>query len=438
MKQIVIVGGGAGGLELATHLGRSLGKKGFAEITLVDANRVHLWKPLLHEVASGSLDTGREALSYRAHSAENGYYFRLGRMTTLDKKARTITLAPWLDHHQKEVLAERTLSYDYLVMAVGARCNDFGMTQVREHCYTLDSAVEAEDFHQAFLNRFLQYSEQADALATPAANSPPVHIAIVGAGATGVELAAELRQAVERLEAFGLKSTHSNSLKISLIEATQRILPALPEHLADKARQTLVAHDIDILTNTMIKDIEANLLVTADSAIEADMIVWAAGVKAPAFLAELDLPTNRIHQIEVDDTLRVQGEDRIFAIGDCAALMQGQGESARPVPALAQAAHQMAEVCARNLEAVILSRQTRSFVYEDHGALISLSDYQTVGGLMHKLFKKPWFIEGRTAHLAYNSLYRQHQLTLHGRWKMLWILLTAFVEKRVKPALKVY
>lgn len=442
MKHIVIVGGGAGGLELATRLGNSLGKKRLAAITLIDANRTHLWKPLLHEVASGSLDTGHEALSYRAHSSEHHYYFRMGRMTGLDKDNQTLTLTPLLDHHGKEILGERTIHYDYLVMAVGARGNDFGLTRVREHCHTLDSAQEAEDFHLTFLNRFMQFSEAANqqALENHAPKTPPtpVKVAIVGAGATGVELAAELCNAVERLEKFGIRAIHPDSLQVTLIEATDRILPALPESLATKAERVLTQHGVEIRTRTMIKDVQAQQLVTENETLEADLLVWAAGVKAPKFLSELNLPTNRIHQIEITPTLQVKGESNIFAIGDCASLLQGEGDQARPVPPLAQAAHQMADTCAANLQALVNGQPLADFAYHDHGSLLSLSRFQTFGSVLDQLFKKNWMLEGKIAHWAYASLYRQHQMTLHGLWRMIWILLDAFIERRVKPKLKLY
>lgn len=442
MKQIVIVGGGAGGLELATRLGDSLGRKRLAEITLIDANRTHLWKPLLHEVASGSLDTGHEALSYRAHSSEHHYYFRMGQMIALDKTNQTLTLAPLLDHHGKEILGERLVHYDYLVMATGARSNDFGLSSVREHCHTLDSAQEAEDFHLTFLNRFMQFSEAANqhALTNHHDQTPPepVRVAIVGAGATGVELAAELCNAVERLEKFGIKAIHPSSLQVTLIEATDRILPALPESLAAKAEQVLKEHGVDIRTQTMIKDVQAQQLITADQTLQADLLVWAAGVKAPKFLSELGLPTNRIHQIEIDANLQVKGESAIFAIGDCASLIQGAGEQARPVPSLAQAAHQMAATCATNLQALMDGQPLTSFQYHDHGSLLSLSRFQTFGSVLDELFKKNWMLEGKIAHWAYASLYRQHQMTLHGFGRMVWILLAAFIERRVKPKLKLY
>lgn len=429
--QIVIVGGGAGGLELATRLGKQLGKPKLADITLIDQHRVHLWKPLLHEVVAGSLDTGREALSYRAHSAEHDYYFRMGAMQSLNTEQRLITLEPLMDHHGKQVLAERQIPYDILVLAVGAHSNSFGIPGVRDYSFTLDSAQEAEDFHLTFLNRFLQFSEESN-------SQDKVRIAIVGAGATGVELAAELYNAVDRLEQFGVDKIHHQSLEVILIEAAGRILPALPENLAQKAHKTLIELGVDIQTEVMVKQVEEGSLQTADTTISADLLVWAAGVKAPKFLSSLGLDTNRINQVEILPTLQSKQTDSVYAIGDCAFLLQGEGDQARPVPPTAQAAHQMAKTCADNIVAQINQQPLTNFQYCDHGSIVSLSRFQTLGSFLDELFHKNWMVEGKVAHWAYASLYRQHQLSVHGAWKTFWILLAAFVEKRVKPKLKLY
>lgn len=215
-------------------------------------------------------------------------------------------------------------------------------------------------------------------------------------------------------------------------------MPALPEDLALKAQKTLTDQGVQILTKTMVKDVQPQKLITAEQEIEADLIVWAAGVKAPKFLGELGLQTNRIFQIEVEKNLMAKGEDAILAIGDCAFLLNGDDENARPIPPTAQAAHQMAEMGAFNLKALIEDKPLQDFVYHDHGALVSLSRFQTVGSLLDELFRKNWMVEGKIAHWAYASLYRQHQMTLHGFWKMFWIMLGSFVEKRVKPKLKLY
>ena len=428
IPRIMIVGGGAAGSELATRLGDSLGKKGLAEINLIDSQRIHLWKPLLHEVASGSLDTGREALSYRAHSAEHNYYFHLGVFKGLDVIKQTFELAPLMDHHGKQILPVRTFSYDYLVLALGAKCNDFGIEGVKKHCFTLDSTAEAEDFHLTLLNRFLQFSEMAQP-------NEKVRVAIVGGGATGVELAAELYATTDRLEQFGVHKIHHSSLSVTLIEAADRILPVLPKSLSNKATTTLTNLGVDVQTNVLVKDVQAQKLITEDSEIYADLIVWAAGVKAPDFLEELVLPTNQLNQVEVESTLQVKGFKNIFAIGDCGFLMKADG---CPVPSSAQAAHQMAALCARNLSAMVQRTQLSEFNYNDHGALVSLSHFQTLGNLIDEVMHKNWKVEGRVAHWAYASLYRQHQFALHGFWKTMWVMLVNLLEKRVKPKLKLY
>lgn len=428
LPKVLIIGGGAAGLELATRLGKQLGKPKLAEVTLIDSRRIHLWKPLLHEVASGSLDTGREALSYRAHSAEHDYYFQLGKFTGLDTQAQQIQLAPLMDHHGKQILPARKLDYDYLVLAVGSRCNDFGIEGVREHSFTLDTSQEAEDFHLTLLNRFLQFSESAK-------QDEKVQVTIVGGGATGVELAAELYATADRLEQYGVHKIHHNTLQVNLLEATDRILPVLPQNLADKAFKTLSDLGVNIQTNCMVKGVEANKLITAEKEIDADLIVWAAGIKAPKFVASLGLPVNRINQLEVEPSLQVKNQANIYAVGDCAFLLQA---NERPVPATAQAAHQMAKLCADNIVKQVQGKSLSEFEYADHGALVSLSHFQAFGNVLDDLMHKTWKVEGKVAQLAYGSLYRQHQFALHGFWKTFWLMLVNLLEQRIKPKLKLY
>lgn len=136
--RIVIVGGGAGGLELATRLGKSLGKRKQAEITLVDTNLTHIWKPLLHEVAAGSLNSSEDELNYVAQAKWNHFNFQLGRMSGLDREGKQIQLAATLDEEGRELLPARTLGYDTLVIAVGSNTNDFGTLGAAQHCLFLE------------------------------------------------------------------------------------------------------------------------------------------------------------------------------------------------------------------------------------------------------------------------------------------------------------
>ncbi len=178
LKKIVIVGGGAGGLEMATQLGHKLGRKKKAKITLVDRNHSHLWKPLLHEVATGSLDEGVDALSYLAHARNHGFQFQLGSVIDIDREAKTITIAELRDEKGELLVPERKIAYDTLVMALGSTSNDFNTPGVKENCIFLDNPHQARRFHQEMLNLFLKYSANLGA-------NGKVNIAIVGGGATG-------------------------------------------------------------------------------------------------------------------------------------------------------------------------------------------------------------------------------------------------------------
>jgi len=427
MQRIVIVGGGAGGLELATQRGRKLGRKNKAEILLIDANPTHLWKPLLHEVATGALDSGIDELNYRAHGRKHGFDFRMGRMGGLDRDNKRVILQPMLDDDGREVLPERRVRYDTLVLAIGSVTNDFGTQGAGEHCIFLDSRRQAERFHRVLLNEFLRASNSEE----PA----PLEIAIVGAGATGVELSAELYNTAEVMASYGLRNVSPGQLKVRLIEAGERILPALPPRLSAAATRELENLGVHVLTNTLITEVTDQGLNTKDGrTIPAVLRVWAAGVKAPEFMTQLGLETNRANQLVVNESLQTD-DDAIFALGDCCSVMDQDG---KPVPPRAQAAHQQSSHLVKALSARHKGKAMPAFVYKDKGSLVSLSRYSTVGSLMGNLTKGSMMIEGRLARLVYVSLYRLHQIALHGYWHTLLLTLVGHINKVIRPRLKLH
>ncbi|MBK8970899.1 MAG: NAD(P)/FAD-dependent oxidoreductase [Hahellaceae bacterium] len=428
---IVIVGGGAGGLELATHLGNTLGKKGKANIHLVDRNATHLWKPLLHEVATGSLDSGIDEISYRGHGHYHHFTFHLGTFCKLDREDRTLTLSPMLDANNNVVQPERTLPYDYLVLALGSQTNDFGTPGAAEHCAFLDSRSQADQFHRHLIETYLRLSNQAER-----GEKVVLKVGIVGAGATGVELAAELHNTTALLSAYGIHLT-SDNLKVQILEAGDRILPALPGRLSAAVVNELKALNIDVLTGTRITQVSDKGFTTADGTLlEADIRVWAAGVKAPDVLNQIGgLQTNRSSQIEVRPTLQSVTDERIFAIGDCASCTQADGSR---VPPRAQAAHQMASLVSQNLKALLKNGALKDYIYKDHGSLVSLSSYSAVGSLMGNLSGKSMMIEGKMARLVYISLYRLHQIALHGYIRTLLIMFSARINRIIRPRLKLH
>nr|WP_314263804.1 NAD(P)/FAD-dependent oxidoreductase [uncultured Moellerella sp.] len=428
--KIVIVGGGAGGLELATRLGRKLGRKKRAEITLVDRNPSHLWKPLLHEVATGSLDDGVDALSYLAQARNNRFLFQLGSLIQIDRENKSITLAELRDKNDELLVPERKLDYDILVVALGSKSNDFGTAGVKDHCIFLDNPQQAHRFHDEMLNLFLRYSVRDNA-------EEKVNIAIVGGGATGVELSAELYNAVEQLTSYGFKGLDNDALNVTLVEAGERILPALPPRISSAAHQELNKLGVHVLTQTMVVSADAEGLNTkSGEKIKADLMVWAAGIKAPDFMKDIaGLETNRINQLVVKPTLQTTHDDSIFAIGDCASCAKKEGGF---VPPRAQSAHQMASRCYDNILALLADKPLKDYIYKDHGSLVSLSRFSTVGSLMGNLMRGDMMVEGRIARIVYISLYRMHQIALHGYLKTGLMMLVGSINRIIRPKLKLH
>ncbi|WP_462401398.1 NAD(P)/FAD-dependent oxidoreductase [Pseudomonas sp. Marseille-QA0332] len=428
--RIVIVGGGAGGLELATRLGKSLGKRKRANITLVDANLTHIWKPLLHEVAAGSLNSSEDELNYVAQAKWNHFNFQLGRMSGLDRESRQIQLAATLDEEGRELLPARTLGYDTLVIAVGSNTNDFGTLGAAQHCLFLDTRKQAERFHQQLLNHYLR-AHAGDAA------SEKISVAIVGAGATGVELAAELHHAAHELAAYGLDRIQPKDMHITVIEAGPRVLPALPERISVPVHKTLEKLGITVMTNAAVSEVTADGLKTASGeVIQASLKVWAAGIRAPAFLKDIDgLETNRINQLLVRPTLQTTRDDDIFAFGDCAACPQPDSE--RNVPPRAQAAHQQASMLAKSLKARLEGKPLPTYEYRDYGSLVSLSRFSAVGNLMGNLTGSV-MLEGWLARMFYVSLYRMHQMALYGTFRTLMLMLGSRIGRGTEPRLKLH
>ena len=432
--QIVIVGGGAAGLELARKLGAHFGRKRH-DIILVDRNRTHIWKPLLHEVAAGSLDASLDEVGYRGHCHRWGYRFLYGTLDRIDRTARRVHIAPVLDEKGREVVAAHSVRYDYLVLAYGSVTNDFGTQGVADNCIFLDSPDQADRFRDQLLNQCLRVSR---AMQQDPSSDAHVRVAIVGGGATGVELAAELYNAADALSYYGLEVFDRNRLDVTLLEAGPRILPALPEGLADAAKEELEALGVKVRSGTVVTaSLPTGMETAGDIFVPADLQVWAAGVKAAPIRHGLDgLEVSRGDQLVVRPSLQVIGDDRIFAVGDCAyCKLPGQE---RPVPPRAQAAHQMAETAYDNLVRLMAGRPLRDFVYQDHGSLVSLSRFSTVGSLMGRLVGGRMAIEGRLARFVYMSLYRMHILAVHGWIRGLAVIVVGHINRLVRPKLKLH
>jgi len=436
LHRVVIVGGGAGGLELATRLGDTLGKHRKAHITLVEKARTHFWKPHLHELAAGSMDIGVYQTEYLAQSHWHHFRYCIGEMTGLDRARREVSVAPFIDEDGEKVTPQRILPYDTLVIAVGSLTNDFGTPGVKENAISLETPVEAEHFHRRLVNACIRAQTQAGPL-----RPEQLDVAIIGAGATGVELAAELHRATRTLVSYGLDRIDvERDIKLILIEAADRILPGLPERMSHSAMKLLAAISVNVRTNARVAAIEPNAVrLASGEVIPAELIVWAAGVKAPEFLRDLDgLETNRINQLVVNDTLQTTRDENIFAIGDCAAT-PWIGKEGALVPPRAQSAHQQASHMVKQMKARLAGRPLRPWRYRDFGSLVSLGEYSTIGNLLSGSggSGNVW-IEGTIARMMYLSLYKMHELALHGFWKVALDTLARMITRRTEPHIKLH
>jgi NADH dehydrogenase len=434
LHRIVVVGGGAAGLELATRLGNRLGRRGRAQVTLVERARTHLWKPLLHEVAAGSLDPGQYEVNYLAQAHWHGFRYRFGAMIRLNRAAKEVQLGATFDAEGRQITPPRSVGYDTLVIAIGSITNDFGTPGVAEHAVPLETPAEAERFNRRLVNACLRAQTQEDPI-----RPGQLHVAIIGAGATGTELAAELHRTLREVVAYGLdRIDPQRDSRVVLIEAADRVLPALPERISDATRRLLDRMGVEVRTSARVAEVTADGLKLADGTlIASELVVWAAGVKAPQVLRDLDgLEVNRINQLVAEPTLQTTRDPDIFAIGDCAACPQRSTPT--PVPPRAQAAHQEASHMIRQIERRLRGEVLLPFTYRDFGSLVSLGRHTTVGNLMGFLFGRGMFIEGLFARVMYHSLRLMHERALNGSLHAVLDVLSRALSRRTGPQVKLH
>ena len=450
LHRVVIVGGGAGGLELATALGEKFGKKlgrrSRAAVTLIDQARSHVWKPKLHEIAAGSMDIGLHEVSYRAQAHWHGFQFRVGRLTGIDRASRRVHVAPFVDEDGVQVTPARSFGYDTLVIAVGSQSNDFGTPGVAEHALKLETTADARRFHRRMVGALIRANAQHEAQHAPLA-SHQLRVAIIGAGATGVELSAKLHRTTRELVAYGLDRINpEQDLQLHLIEAAERVLPGLPERLSTAARQMLEGMGVQVHTGAKVAEVLPEGVRLSDGRrIATELVVWAAGVKAADFLRDLDgLQTNRINQLVVRPTLQTTLDDHVFAIGDCAACPWPEADNGKGgfVPPRAQAAHQQAALMVKQVQRRLAGNTLLPYRYRDFGSLVSLGEFSTVGNMMGGavggVLGGGLMIEGFMARVMYLSLYKMHEVALHGFAKVGLDSLARLITRRTEPHVKLH
>ncbi|PMS37235.1 NADH dehydrogenase [Trinickia symbiotica] len=452
MHRFIVVGGGAGGLELATRLGDRYGgrKRKSAQralVTLVDRYPTHIWKPLLHEVAAGSMDPFTQELEYPAQARWHGFEFQQGELIGIDRAAKRIMLARVIDDDGAEILPARELEYDTLVIAIGSTTAFFGVPGAEEYSIALDTVEEAERFRKKLIAACMRAEHQVhvtvqDGPDTSPESEPRIQIAIVGGGATGVELSAELRNTAQVLSAYGLhKLDPSHDIGLVVIEAGPRILPALQERVSSATAELLRNLGVKLMTGERVAQIAPGFVRTASGkTVRADLTVWAAGIKAPSVLSRLDgLPVTKLGQLVVRRTLQTEADDDIFALGDCAACpWPSHDGNDRKVPPRAQAAHQQASFLLRAFANRLDGRPLPEFTYRDFGSLVSLGHFSAVGNLMGGVIGGSMLVEGLFARFMYMSLYRLHIAALHGYPRMMLDTVAHWLRRTTLPRVKLH
>lgn len=406
MSRIVIVGGGAAGIELSTLLKKTIRKED--EVILIEPETHHFWKPRLHEIAAGTFDSDLDTVCYFTHGARHGYQHYQASMTDINRDQKTISVCGAADNINYEV------KYDYLIIAVGAVSNDFNTKGAKEHCIFLDSANQARQaWHK--MSYILRAGEERT-------------VNIVGAGATGVELSAELERVSKKLLRYKGAPLHVN-----LIEAADRVLPNSPEKMSSKVQQELERNGVNVLLNTRISEVTSQGMVTIDNRnLDADVQFWAAGVKAPDWLNGMGgLAYNRMNQIEVNANLTSTIDNSIFALGDCAAIPQPDGHF---VPPKAQAANRAAVHLAKSLGGLLHGKALTDFIFKDSGTVVAVGHYFAVGSFAPgSKMESKFVLHGLLIRRLYDTIFRLHQRTVSGMFTVSRLMITKRLKSIFKP-----
>lgn len=433
--RIVVVGGGVGGLGLATRLGESLGKSGHAQVVLVDRSPTHFWKPLLHEAASGQIDPATHQLQFAVQARRHGFEFEQGALQSLDRAERHITISATRDDNGREVLPAREIAFDTLVLALGSVTNYFGVKGAEQHALPLESVTHAESFRRKLLDACTRANHVRRV--SGAQQVQPVSINIIGAGATGVELAAALRDSIRLMHRYSLFALDpERDFRIRLIEGTERVLPALSQRISARAQRILGGLGVEVLTTTRVTEVRADAVLTHDGQhLPSDIAIWTAGIAGPPVLRVLDgIDVNRNAQVLVTRTLQTTKDANVFSLGDCAACPSHADGFLAP---RAQVAHQQAMFLARALKCRVGGEALPEFTYRDAGTLVGFGDVGTIGSLSG-LRERPVFVDGWLATVVYRLIYRRHVMTVTGFARMALDTASHWLRRRVHPVIRLH
>ncbi len=360
LPHVVILGGGFGGLSAARALAKAP-----VRVTLVDRRNHHLFQPLLYQVATAALSAPDIAVPIRRvlrRQANATVY--LAEVERVDVAERRVILDDRLDHG--------SLSYDYLVVATGASHTYFGHDEWEAWAPGLKTVDDALEIRRRILLAF----EAAEREPDPARRAEWLTFVVVGAGPTGVELAGALAEISQRTLARDFRNFDPRTARVVLVEGMDRVFPAFPPDVSEKALEHLRELGVEVRTKAMVTRVDAGGVEIGDERLASRTVVWAAGVEASHLGASLGAPTDRAGRVVVEPDLSVPGHPEVFVIGDLASVAQPDGEN---VPGVAQGAIQAGKHVARNLQRTLRGEAREPFVYKDKGYLATIGRSKAVG-----------------------------------------------------------
>lgn len=355
-KNVVIVGGGFGGISVAKEL-----KKTDYNVIIVDKKNHHLFQPLLYQVATAALSPGDIAMPIRGiFSRYNNVRTVMDSVVDINKDTQTVQLE-----------SGDSLTYDYLVLAPGAQYNYFGNDKWAEHAPGLKTIANALEVRE----KILVSLEKADQIPDKVKRKPYLRYVIVGGGPTGVETAGAIAEIAKRNMMRDFKSLSPEETEVYLVEAMPGILNGYPEHLSKKAQKDLEKMGVKVLLNSPVSDIRENGIEIDGTFLETPNMIWAAGVKASPLIEALDCEIDKMGRAIVNKNLTIPDTDNVFVIGDAANAKDKEGN---PLPGLAPVALQMGRYVGKLIKKETPISKAKPFHYVDKGTMATIGRAKAV------------------------------------------------------------
>jgi len=363
--RIVIIGGGFGGLWAAKALANEP-----VDVTLIDRKNHHVFQPLLYQVATAVLSPGEIAQPIRRilHNAHNVEVI-LGEATAINKEKSFVSL---LDGSQ--------ISYDYLIVAAGARHSYFGHDDWEIEAPGLKTLEDAVEMRRRILLAF----ELAEREAYLSGDTRQLTFVVVGGGPTGVELAGAIADIARKALAKDFKAIDTRDAKVVLFEGSDKILGTFGKDLSASAKEQLESLGVEVRLNSFVQDVEPGRIRVGEDWINCDVVLWATGVAASSLGKTLGIETDKAGRVFVEQDLSIPGFKNVFVLGDMASLKQADGE---PVPGVSPAAMQMGTAAAGNILADIKGVPRRNFEYWDKGTMATIGRRKAIAQLAGMKFR---------------------------------------------------